>query len=139
MKAIDIKTAGYGLLISLAFLIIAVSTDAADFFPLDVWEEVTYRQPSSHGRDEALPEATRKAMSVPAGATATALLAFPFDVAEALNNLGGGDGRLAGGHTFHVNPSFKNHGNPYWLPEEYYPARDLILISGVETGSIALE
>ena len=139
MKAIDLKPAEYGLLIGLAFLIIAVSTDAADFFPLDVWEELAYRQSSNHGRDEVLPEATRKAMSMPAGATATAHLTFPFDVAEALNHLGVGHGRLAGGHTFHVNPSFKNPGNPYWLPEEYYPTRDIILTSDARTAAMVLE
>ncbi len=135
MKAISLKTATGGLLIGLTVLFGAVSTDAADFFPLDVWETVANGPTSSTMMAKPITNSNRKATPLPAGATATDALTFPFDVAETLNHLG--DGRDADRQSFRVAHSHKKQTNPYWLPEEYQSMHRFILTPDVKPASMA--
>lgn len=138
MKAISYTTAMCGLLVSLTVLIGAVSTDAADFFPLDVWETMANGPTNNTMMAKPIAKSIRKPTSKPAGATATDGLTFPFDVAETLNHLGG-DGTPADRQSFRVAQSHNNQANPYWLPEEYRPTPGHILTSDAKTASVGWE
>jgi len=104
-----------------AFVLIrlAGSAQAADFFPLDVWEEMagwrsetavmdTYDQTAFHVPLASQPKASK-----------TTRTFFPLDVWEELNALD----RDSGDHAFRLSVkkdvAGRNRTNPYWLPEEF--------------------
>ena len=118
MKAVSKISVGCRLLISLVILAISVPTAAADFFPLDVWEEMVDWQSKRSINHEPITESILQPSSIGTIAGNGFGLAFPFDVAKALNELEGADGRFAGGHTFTLKRPLNRHRNPYWLPEE---------------------
>lgn len=120
MKAVRMISVGCRLLISLVVLAISVPTNAADFFPLDVWEEMVDWQSNRVIDHEPITEGILQPSAIGTIATNGSDLAFPFDVAKALNDLEGADGRFAGGRTFTLNRPFNRHRNPYWLPEECF-------------------
>lgn len=96
-----------------AVVSMAAAASAADFFPLDVWEEMaTWEQAggSSH-------VAAAEAYSEPMPATVEqAPATFPFDVLEALNEL---DATAWYDTSADSASSFLAAGtNTYWLPEE---------------------
>jgi len=90
---------------------VAGSIHAADFFPLDVWEEMRDWQCKKDVGDGFGPKADQRPMS-PGPA------AFPWDVREALNALGGDAGPHGTRFSLKIVASRRKGANPYWLPEE---------------------
>jgi hypothetical protein len=85
MKRLAKRTQKLSVLVSLVFVIFASSSMAADFFPLDVWEELTASEPDNAATAYSEP-AQRDMNKVEMAHTN-----FPFDVQKELNDLGGGD------------------------------------------------
>jgi hypothetical protein len=102
-----------------AFLSIAVPAYAADFFPLDVWQEMQAWEQANGAEDEKLMPAYRQPIPVDGDTGEGVHLSFPFDVWAALNALGGIDGDNMKAFSVSYDSPERNKTNPYWYPEEY--------------------
>ena len=132
MKAIAPNSAGYCLWVSLIVLGMATSVVAGDVFPLDVWEEMTHWHSKSAIKKEIRAESSAQPVPVTKVELAPIHLTFPFDVAKALNQSSRLDGKPADRHSQRVTASSKHHGNPYWLPEEFYKTGAVCFSSDVK-------
>ena len=122
MKTTGLKLKTVTVLATLAFLSISVQTIAADFIPLDVWEEIeAWEQtitagldPDSVGYDQTMPMGIDDAEMVNAS--------FPFDVWEELNDLGDIYWRMVKNwNAFNLNygTAKEDTTTPYGMPEAY--------------------
>lgn len=98
-------------LAALVCISVAGSIHAADFFPLDVWEEMRGWQFKKDVTDGFGPKADHRPIS-PGPA------AFPWDVREELNALSGDAGHHGPWFFVKIVASRRKNANPYWLPEE---------------------
>ena len=97
---------------------LAGSAAAADFFPLDIWEEISAWQSKKGNSDPIGPKADlapRSSVRDLPGKTPDAL---PWDVREELHALGSDRGYHASRFFVTIDASPRNRANPYWLPEE---------------------
>ncbi len=118
MQRENLKSKMLTLLAIVAFFSIVVPANADDFFPLDVWEEMTSwakNKTAAPRHDGVAPD---ERILIGANQLKATQASFPFDIWKALNELGGAD--LSQRNAFG-----KNHGagkedrsNPYWMPEE---------------------
>ena len=121
MKTTGFKPKIVTVLATLAFLSISVPTIAADFFPLDVWEEIeAWEQTTMAALD---PDIAVHNETIPLGVDDAEMVnaSFPFDVWKELNDLGSSDwSALKNRKAFNFNDGTakENRTNPYWLPEE---------------------
>jgi len=102
-----------------AFLCITVPTFAADFFPLDVWEELETWEQNDGELYATATETYSAPMSMDLREVEIVHTSFPFDVLKEINDLGGIDWN--DWKAFNVGYSHTNdkETNPYWYPEEY--------------------
>ncbi len=99
----------------------AVTTHAADFFPLDLWEEMADWQLPNRVAHEADVEPYSPPMQVNRGNAGVVHTTFPFDVVEELNTLGNSDRHDFRVYAASTGSNHRNTANPYWLPEELIP------------------
>jgi len=122
MKIADLKLEILTVLATLAFLSTSVAAIAADYFPLDVWEEMdAWEQTITAGLDPDLAR-HNESMPVSAGDAQTVNASFPFDVWEELNHISGTAwSALKNWKAFELKygTAKKDTTNPYWMPEEY--------------------
>ena len=106
------------LLAFLPFIVLAGSAFAADFFPLDIWQEIVAWRSKKSGSEVFVIKGDHRPKSSVAGAAAKASDAFPWDVREELNALGSdtgcGDTRFYGTSDI----TGRSRVTPYWLPAE---------------------
>jgi hypothetical protein len=102
-----------------AFLIITVPTYAAEFFPLDVWEELENWEQNNGRIYVTLTEAYSEPRSMDLEKVEAVHTSFPFDVLKEINDLGVIDWN--DWEAFNVGSGGTNQKktNPYWYPEEY--------------------
>jgi hypothetical protein len=107
------------ILLTVLFLVgVSGSVLAADFFPLDIREEMVAWQRKTNGPNASFPETLHALkVSIP-GSEKKAYDVFPWDVLEELNALGKGAGGDAYRFAGKIDGSGRNRGNPYWLPDE---------------------
>jgi hypothetical protein len=122
MKITGLKPKALTVLVTLALLSVSAPTLAADFLPLDVWEEMEAWEfhltaslnPDAAGTIETIPKGMAEVEKVH--------LSFPFDVGKELNDLGGIKGRKRNDWKAVklTNGTLKeDYTNPYWMPEEF--------------------
>ena len=115
MKATGFKPKIVTVLATLTFFSISVPASAADFFPLDFWEELeAWEQTTMAALD---PDIAVHNEAIPLGADDAEMVnaSFPFDVWKELNDLGGKDWKAL---NLNYGPAKEDRTNPYWLPEE---------------------
>ena len=121
MKTTGFKPKKVTVLATLAFLSISVPTIAADFFPLDVWEEIVAWELTTMAALD--PDIAVRSETIQLGVYDADMVdaSFPFDVWKELNDLGGIDwGAMKNWKAFNLNygTSKEDRTNPYWMPEE---------------------
>ncbi|BBO71598.1 hypothetical protein DSCA_55280 [Desulfosarcina alkanivorans] len=106
------------VLACLAYPGFAVPVLASDFFPLDLWEEMTDWQLHTRVTHEADIEAYRQAMTLIRGAD-VGHTTFPFDVAAELIAMGDSHRHESREYPASDGSTHRNRTSPYWLPEEF--------------------
>lgn len=107
------------VLATLIYLGFAFPIGAADFFPLDLWEEMAGWQQNKAVVRGADIEAYSEPMRIDWDKAATVHTTFPFDVAEELNARGNGNGYDSRENDARIGHIHGNKTNPYWLPVEF--------------------
>jgi hypothetical protein len=112
MKRLAKRTQKLSVLVSLVFVIFASSSMAADFFPLDVWEELTASEP-----DNAVT-AYSEAMQRDMDNIEMAHMNFPFDVQKELDDLGGRQWDADSAYDSKNGATNSATSNPFGVPDE---------------------
>ncbi len=121
MKTTDFKSKTVAVLATLVFLSIPVPTIAADFFPLDIWEEMdAWEHTLTAGLD---PDIGVKNQTIPIGIDDAKMIkaSFPLDVWEELDDLDYFNWRMMKNrNAFNIQygTAKEDTKNPYWMPEE---------------------
>lgn len=116
MRKIVRRQTAWLLILAMGLFGTPLPVNAADFMPLDVWEEMAdWEQEQPRGGQAAIDE-DDKAMTLTLDEVDKVHLSFPFDVAKDLNEMADTEG-----HAFeeHDRVPMKKAINPYWLPEDY--------------------
>ncbi len=119
MKRKILSLKAFTTLAIMTFMGIALPVAASDYFPIDIWEEME----SWESKDGAVYILTNQGIDQLKSKNFHNLdvvhASFPFDVRDALDDLGGTD-------LHHIKAFSESNGtsagktmNPYWLPEEY--------------------
>ena len=116
-KTLNLKT--LTVLAIITFLSITVPTYAADFFPLDVWEELENWEQNSGEGYATVSEAYGAPMSMDLEKDEIVHTSFPFDVLKEINDLGGIDWNNWDAFNVGYGSTNEKKTNPYWYPEEY--------------------
>ena len=106
----------------LAYLSFSVPTIAADYFPLDVWEEMLAWEQDKATTSVADAEAYSQPKTTSMVKATMISVSFPFDVQDELNNLGGIEyTALMNRKAYNINygTAREDTTNPYWMPKEY--------------------
>jgi hypothetical protein len=119
MKNIIMKFKIIAVLVSLTYLSFAVPTQASDFFPLDLWEEMTRWQQNIGAVNEGHNGADSEPMRINLGKAGVVHTTFPFDVWEELNALGSSHRHDSREYFVSFGNTHRIKTNPYWLPEEF--------------------
>ena len=116
-KTLNLKT--LTVLVIIACLSITVPAYAADFFPLDVWEELETWEQNNGEVYATVAEGYGAPVSMDTGKAEIVHTSFPFDVLKEINDLGGIDWKDWGAFDVGYGSTNEKETNPYWYPEEY--------------------
>jgi hypothetical protein len=110
------------VLATLAFLIISAPAIGAEYFPLDVWEEMEAWEPTTYAALDPDIAVYHETAPMGVGDAERVNASFPFDVWEELNYLDVTDwSALKNWKAFDLEygTAKEDTTNPYWIPEEY--------------------
>lgn len=113
------KSKTIAVLANMLFMIIMVPSYASDFFPLDVWEEMANWQTNNAAVNQTDIGVYGQPRSMNWVKPKMIHTSFPFDVMDALTDLGSKDGHPVNGRYISLDHSRGHQTNPYWLPAEY--------------------
>lgn len=119
MKTKTVNSKTLTALAIMAFLGITVPTYAADFFPLDIWEELETWELNNGEVYATATETYSAPMSMGSENVEIAHTSFPFDVLKEINDLGDIDWKDWKALDVKYGGTSEKKTNPYWMPEEY--------------------
>ena len=121
MKRSDQRSKTISVLAVIVFLSVPFNVFAADFFPLDVWEEIEFWEQNKVTATVNDVEAYSEPQEAVLTMNSVTSKMFPFDVQAELNELGGVQwATLKNWSTYNTNygTTREDRINPYWIPEE---------------------
>lgn len=119
MKRTILKLRIITVLACLTYLSFAVPIHASDFFPLDLWEEMTNLQQNIGAVNVGDIGVHSDPVPINLGKAGVVHNTFPFDVCEELNALNNSHWHDSREYSVSVGKTHLNKTNPYWLPEEF--------------------
>jgi hypothetical protein len=139
MKRTILKLKIIAVLASLIYPGFAVPTHASDFFPIDLWEEMTGWQHNKDVVNEKAIGAENEPRPKNWGIGGAVHTTFPLDVCEELNALGNGKWHDLREYFANIGNTHRNKTNPYWLPEEFTTGTASGLTAMRQTQSVGLK